>query len=319
MKLKIKEQMREIAFPETTSLTPPIQKLKTKGAQKGVQKRKRSTLSDSSTTREPSFWEHVDAQFPDSRASQTKPSLHKKKSACVVNPSPSPIPTQYIPFIDQMPKVMKPYIERIVNVDGDDYCGYRVVAENLGIGSDSYRLVCLALIKELTDKRNDYLGIFGGKDRLQVLIDSLYPPKVKTSIAPEEKWLTMSDMGHVIATLYGKVVVVLKYGNGFSETCFPLRGRPPANPSSRIMCLGLIPNHFVHVFLRHGCPIPPTTPQWKSYRKPETQAWEDHFVARQCMFNELKNIEKGDQPPKETNKNDPIVCDDDGDDMLKTN
>jgi hypothetical protein len=112
----------------------------------------------------------------------------------------------------------------------------------------------------------------GGKDRLQVLFDSLYPPKVKTSIAPEEKWLTVPDMGHVIATLYGKGVVVLKYGNGFSETCFPLRGRPPANPSSRIMCLGLILNHFVHVFLRPGCPIPPTTPQWKSYRRPETQA-----------------------------------------------
>ena len=34
---------------------------------------------------------------------------------------------------------MKPYIEKIVNVDGDSYCGYRVVAESLGSGSyDSY-------------------------------------------------------------------------------------------------------------------------------------------------------------------------------------
>jgi len=49
---------------------------------------------------------------------------------CVVNPSPTPI--QYIPYIDQMSDVMKPYIEKIVNVDGDGYCGYRVVAESLG-------------------------------------------------------------------------------------------------------------------------------------------------------------------------------------------
>ena len=89
---------------------------------------------------------------------------------CVVNSSLTPTPTQYIPYIDQMPNVMKPYIEKIVNVDGDGYCGYRVVAENLGLGSDSYGLVRLALIKELTGKRNDYLGIFGGEDRLKFLM-----------------------------------------------------------------------------------------------------------------------------------------------------
>ena len=40
-----------MAFPDMTSLTPPIQKLKTKDAQN----RKRSTLDDNTTTREPSF------------------------------------------------------------------------------------------------------------------------------------------------------------------------------------------------------------------------------------------------------------------------
>ncbi|KEH27120.1 hypothetical protein MTR_6g086765 [Medicago truncatula] len=132
---------------------------------------------------------------------------------------------------------------------GSDFGIREKESENLGLGSVSYGLVRLALIKELIGKRN------GGEDRLKFLIDSLYPPKEKTSIAPEEKWLTAPDMGHVIATLYSKVVVVLKHGNNFSETCFP--------PSARIMCL----NHFVHVFLRPGCPIPPTTPQWKKYKK----------------------------------------------------
>ena len=53
----------------------------------------------------------------------------------VVNPSPTPTPTHYVPYIDHMPNVMKPYIEKIVNVDGNG-CGYRVVAESLG--SDNY-------------------------------------------------------------------------------------------------------------------------------------------------------------------------------------
>jgi len=66
--------MREMAFPDTTLLTQSVQKIKTKGVEKGAQKRKMSTLDDNSTTLEPSFWEHVDAQFPDSQPSQTKPS-----------------------------------------------------------------------------------------------------------------------------------------------------------------------------------------------------------------------------------------------------
>jgi len=37
------------------------------------------------------------------------------------------------------------------------------------------------------------------------------------------------------------------------------------------------------------------------------------------LFKELKDIEKGNQPHKETNKNDPILSDDDKEDMLKIN
>jgi len=140
------------------------------------------------------------------QASQTKPSLQKKKSVSVVNPSLTLTPTQYIPYIDRTSGVTKPYIEKIVNVDVDSYCGYRGVAESLGLGYDSYESACLPLIKEITGKKNDCLG---GEDRLKFMIDSLNPLKEKTSIAPEKKRLTLPDMGHVIATLYGKVVVVL--------------------------------------------------------------------------------------------------------------
>jgi len=70
--------MREMAFSDTASLTPSVQKLKTKGAQK----RKRSALDDNSATQEPSFWEHVDAQFPNNQASD-KTFITKKKNKCV--------------------------------------------------------------------------------------------------------------------------------------------------------------------------------------------------------------------------------------------
>jgi hypothetical protein len=65
-------------------------------------------------------------------------------------------------------------------------------------------------------------------------------------------------MSHIIATSYSKVVVELeKQKPGISETFFQIRGQPPLNPNTNIICLGLIPNHFVHAFLKDGCSIPP--------------------------------------------------------------
>jgi len=78
MKLNIKEQMREMAFPDMTSLTRLVQKFKTKGAQKS----KRSNLNDNSTTLELSFSKHVDAQFPDSQADKTFITKKKKNGMC---------------------------------------------------------------------------------------------------------------------------------------------------------------------------------------------------------------------------------------------
>jgi hypothetical protein len=70
MKMDIRDKLREIACPETTAMTSPAVPEKSKGAKK--------TIADS-TTREPSLWEHVDKQFPDSQASQSKPSSYSKK------------------------------------------------------------------------------------------------------------------------------------------------------------------------------------------------------------------------------------------------
>jgi hypothetical protein len=42
---------------------------------------------------------------------------------------------------------------------------------------------------------------------------------------------------------------------GVSETFFPLRSSPPKDPSSRLLVLGLISNHFFYVNLKPGAPI----------------------------------------------------------------
>ncbi|GAU30678.1 hypothetical protein TSUD_39020 [Trifolium subterraneum] len=191
MKLQIREQLHHIAFPETTSLTPPVEIAKTKGAKKRV----KSSQCDSSTTRSPSYWEHVDSKFPDSPPSQSKPLIPKRKTARMGIFSPEPTPILRNPLIHHMPLFMHSYIEDIIDVKGDGHCGFRVVAEHL--------------------------------ERLQYINDGLYPPKIMpiSGIAPVDKWLTFPDMGHILATAYNKVVVELtKPEIGISETFFPLRG-----------------------------------------------------------------------------------------------
>jgi len=54
-KITIKGKLREIAYPDMTSLCLPLEKVKTKGSQKSNQQR-----LERSTKRDPSYFEHVD-------------------------------------------------------------------------------------------------------------------------------------------------------------------------------------------------------------------------------------------------------------------
>ncbi|KAK2445244.1 hypothetical protein QL285_016200 [Trifolium repens] len=166
--------------------------------QKVKKRRRRLAISDSSTARSLSHWEHMDRQFPNSQGSQSKPSRPKRKTARIGHSSPVPTPGKRIRDIRYMPRFMYPYIEDIIDVAPDSHCGY-----------------------------------------------------------------------------------------GASETFFLVRGRPSSDPSSNIMCVGLLPNHFVEVKLKPGCPIPLTSKEWKLYRAPKAESWEDAFLDLMAEFPEL--------------------------------
>ncbi|WJX59170.1 hypothetical protein P8452_44528 [Trifolium repens] len=71
VKNDIRNQLRLIAYPETTNLQAPVEDAKSKGAKK--KKRVRGT------TREKSRFEHVDKRVAASQSSQSKPSSSQKK------------------------------------------------------------------------------------------------------------------------------------------------------------------------------------------------------------------------------------------------
>ena len=144
------------------------------------------------------------------------------------------------------------------------------------------------------------------ESRYKLILDGLHPPTSKSGIAPQEKWLTTPDMGHIIASCYNRAVVLLtlpKMG-GSCETYYPIRSAPPLKPHSNIMCLCLIPNHFLHVKLKENCLVPPPSAEWMTQEIGETEKWLFEFLDRQVAFDEL--MSKEPKPPKKpTNEHNP--------------
>ncbi|KAJ1424222.1 Protein FAR1-RELATED SEQUENCE 6 [Sesbania bispinosa] len=262
-KVVLNSKMREVAFPETTSMCPPPNKIKTKGGVKGKFKSKYSTKRD------PSFFEHVDAMHSQHESCSTQPPGFQSQPRC----------KKQVTILDQLPSVLHLFIVRVDDVEADGNCGYRAIAASLGFGEDSWPVIRDELSRELVHFRAQYIQLFGGVDRFNQLRMSLFVDCGKT--VSVDKWMTLPDMGYVIASRYNLVLVSLSKSG--SMTFFPLRGHPKS--SHQITCIGYVyGNHFVQVELKDGCPIPPTALQWRANRLPEAEAWEFPYCERMAAF-----------------------------------
>ena len=112
------------------------------------------------------------------------------------------------------------------------------------------------------------MPIYDTEECYNKILNGLHPPKCTSGIAPEDKWLTTPDMGHIIATCYKRVVVLLTLpAKDICETYFPIRSASPLNPHVNIMCLMclcLIPGHYLHIILKKGYPLPPSCMEWNN-------------------------------------------------------
>ncbi|KAL6503349.1 hypothetical protein OROGR_025272 [Orobanche gracilis] len=330
VKNDIRNQLRLIAYPQTTTVKSPLPNAKSKGAKKKKRKgvaRPITSRPTTSTSRDLSRWEHIDAHVAATQGSQsvsqTKPSTSQTKPK-VSKEAPSgnlARSVSHITFVDHMPSFIHPFIEDIVDVKGDGYCGYRAVCLHKNGSEDDFELLRLDMKRELSLHKEVCVKLFGGEERLEYITNALFPPprRMRHAVAPQEKWFNFPDMGYIVATILDRVVVLLSTSerSGASKTCFPLRGIPPSNipPSdlcSRIICIGALPEHFVLVKLKQGCPIPPTAQGWKRHcSKAAAAAWESLFLERQQKFEELLTIERGGEDMTtigKCSKEEPITC-----------
>ncbi|KAK7393758.1 hypothetical protein VNO78_22322 [Psophocarpus tetragonolobus] len=265
-KIILKAKLRELAFPDTIPKCPLPEEVRTR---RRGSKRGRMIKYDSS------YQEHVDAL----------PFAHDSTSSCPSSQNPvyEYKRRRVLPMIDQFPVEIHPFIEDIIDVKADSNCGYRAVAAQLGMGEESWALVRQDLIRELQQWQDSYAKLFGSNDRVAQLRQSLYVGKQ----ASMDKWMTIPDMGYVIASRYNVVLVSLSLKE--SMTFFPLRGRPPLSQSShRLVTIGFVHNcHFVQVVLKAESALPPTALQWSRYCNAESRSWETSYVSRMQQFRSL--------------------------------
>ncbi|XP_052734054.1 uncharacterized protein LOC128196611 [Vigna angularis] len=237
-KVTIKQKLLDIVCPTLTSMVSPLHKVKRKGAQKSkVQRRERAT------TRDPSYFEHVDVFHSTIESSSVRSKLQSK---------PKAVKKRRVPMIDQFHSTTQPFIVDVVDVVADGHYGYRCIVALLGLREDSWPVIRNELYEELSEWCD--ASLVGGFDRLEELRNSLLVQSL--SAANRNKWMTLPDIGYAIANRYNVILVCMSYSQNY--TIFPLRSTPPSDITQhRLICIGHVHGcHFVQVKLLEGYPLP---------------------------------------------------------------
>ncbi|KAL6178464.1 hypothetical protein ACLB2K_049982 [Fragaria x ananassa] len=221
--------------------------------------------------------------------------------------------TMQLDFADICPPEMRPYILDVKDVPGDGHCGFRAIASFMGYSEDvGWVKVREDLTNELLLNSFHYAQLFGSDQRVNELLDAL---ACFESICLEKKhWMTMPDMGHIIASCYNIVLIHLSSAQCF--TFFPLRTAPISiSVSSPIeIVVGFVEDHFMQVHLRKGHPMPPPVlaptkknPHvptiWERFHEQRSTEWLtpylsriEHFKSLQPVVVSQKNPISGDEP-----------------------
>ncbi|GFS38058.1 P-loop containing nucleoside triphosphate hydrolases superfamily protein [Actinidia rufa] len=189
-----------------------------------------------------------------------------------------------VSYVDCFPASLRPYIRHVKDVLFDGNCGFRAIAGLMNIGEeDGWVQVRRDLLTELNLHVDDYKIMYGGQRRIDELTHCLSwfngRPKM-------DRWMTMPDMGHLIASRYN--VVLYHLSNKQCLTFLPLRSLPIPAASRREITIGFINNnHFVEVFLLPDHPVPPVASSWTRYRYQRAQGWDTTYNRQIQLFKEL--------------------------------
>ena len=149
--------------------------------------------------------------------------------------------------MSQFPEIVQRFIKEIKDVPTDGNCGFRVVSDLLGFGVDDWAGLRRKLAMELSANVENYTEfLFRENGRVYELLCTL--TFYEDRPAPFDKWMTMPDMGHGIASCFEVVLVFLSRRQCL--TFLPLRSPTKPTIERRMICIGYVNDcHFVEVQL----------------------------------------------------------------------
>ncbi|KAK8934331.1 hypothetical protein KSP39_PZI014553 [Platanthera zijinensis] len=271
----MKRKLREFIDPSCSKTVEPLVPMRLKGRPKGSYKKFQDDTK--STKCDPSYFEHILA-MESSQSEENKmkkvTKLNARKRARYQLRTPSQDGNLFMSsFVrEQLPSLFSEHIIDVVDVQGDGHCGFRAISQGLNLGKD-WMHVRNNLQYEILNHATLYDHVYDA-NRRQQLIDSL---DCTITPAPVEKWMSLPDMGLVIASFYNVAVVQLSRDQCF--TFLPLHSIPPTEP--KLISIGFINgNHFVALTLRDNCPLPPLFSPWKRFHEEFAQPWESTYMSR---------------------------------------
>ncbi|XP_057436453.1 uncharacterized protein LOC130728884 [Lotus japonicus] len=141
-----------------------------------------------------------------------------------------------------------------------------------------------AMINELTSCNATYLKLYDINKLYQQVLQALH--LASKEIATEEKWLTIPNMGHIVAIVYRVVLVTLSIKG--CSTFLPLTGLVPHQSDHKFLCiLHVNNNHWVQVHMSSGFPMPNSNPQWRHHCIHNALSWELPYLDRMSRFLEI--------------------------------
>ncbi|XXG53730.1 hypothetical protein AAC387_Pa03g1784 [Persea americana] len=190
---------------------------------------------------------------------------------------------KHVSYINTLLAGLRPYIHHVKDVNADGNCGFRAVAWLMELGEDSWQQVRKDLSKELVTHAEHYRQLYGSHQRVDELLHII---SYQMDCPPYDRWMTMPDMGHLIASHYNVVLYHLSIEQCL--TFLPLRSVPVPVAARREIAIGFVnQNHFVQVFLIQGHPIPLIATNWIRQHHPSADGCDTAYQSRIQHFREI--------------------------------
>jgi len=194
------------------------------------------------------------------------------------------------PYKAQIPRAFHPYLVGIRNVKGDGNCGFRAVAVALGYEEDHWSSIRHELLQELENNREYYSDmLMGAYGELRQSLDWN-----GTGFAPKERWMSMPNIGLLIANRFRVIVVMLTTHRNNSNTTFPTMFHPEFCEPHRFVTIAYVDDgHFITVQLDGYWPLPCTSLVWNHSRSATSEDWRRRYHERLQMYENIVAKNRG--------------------------